>query len=151
GARRQRRGGTHAAPAGAAASGGASETVRQGGDAMRPGAPAPSAADAKDRSLALLVERLTARLQRGEKIDLAEEARAHPEHAGQLALLGPALAALADLERSAREEIGRVDEAPPGELGDFRLIREAGRGAMGIVYEAEQLSLRRRVALKVLP
>jgi len=116
-----------------------------------------SSARATDPVLADLVEQFLERLQAGEALDPTGFAAAHPEHAEPLRQLLPALEMMAALSRSAvRDGTGVApaeDIAGPGlgVLGDFHILREVGRGGMGIVYEAEQLLLRRRVALKVLP
>jgi serine/threonine protein kinase len=120
---------------------------------MTNGKPAdPSAAPAA--SLDDLLDRLASRIQDGEALDVEALAGAHPEHADELRRLLPAMQALANVEGS-KPAAGAGERfagpLPSGTLGDFRLLREVGRGGMGIVYEAEQLSLGRRVALKVLP
>jgi serine/threonine protein kinase len=47
-------------------------------------------------------------------------------------------------------DTGKIPQQPE-RVGGYRVVREIGRGGMGVVYEAEQLALGRRVALKVLP
>jgi serine/threonine protein kinase len=107
-----------------------------------------------DPILGDLLDQIGQRVQAGEPVDVEAVAREHPQYAGQLRRLLPALQVLADFSRSA-EPAASPETAPPEEkltiLGDFRILREVGRGGMGVVYEAEQVSLRRRVALKVLP
>jgi serine/threonine protein kinase len=100
-----------------------------------------------------VIEEVSRKLQAGEPVDMDAYVRAHPECADQLRKVLPAVAVLADLGRSAAPGLPFGPEAGAGlgELGDYRIVREVGRGGMGVVYEARQLSLNRRVALKVLP
>src|SRR5947209_624860 len=101
---------------------------------------------------AVLVEELIDAVHAGADVDGL--IAAHPEHAETLRRLLPAARLLADLSRTGEhrgENASSAADDTTQPLGDFRLVREVGRGGMGIVYEAVQLSLGRRVALKVLP
>ncbi|HEX3315445.1 MAG TPA: serine/threonine-protein kinase, partial [Gemmataceae bacterium] len=95
-------------------------------------------------------------LDKGERPNRADFLRRYPEIAVALedCLAGLDLvhqAGVADLV-AVKARNAAADDAVAGQpLGDFKIVREIGRGGMGIVYEAVQLSLGRRVALKVLP
>lgn len=106
-----------------------------------------------DPELAAIVRALTDRMAAGEQLDPKSILAEHPDQADALRELIPTLQAVAEAGRKPSES-SQPNEAPAPEiraLGDFKIVREIGRGGMGIVYEALQLSLGRRVALKVLP
>jgi hypothetical protein len=105
-----------------------------------PPVPTPSADSAA--ALLAVVDAYLEELRQGQAPDRAAVLAAHPELAPRLE---SCLAALDFIHRAEH-----TDPAVPPTLGDFLIVREIGRGAMGVVYEAEQLSLKRRVALKVL-
>jgi serine/threonine protein kinase len=83
-------------------------------------------------------------LHRGEPVDRSALLAAHSEHAAALQGFFRVLEAI-------EAPVADAPTAPPARLGEFEIVRELGRGGMGIVYEAVQLSLKRRVALKILP
>ncbi len=98
----------------------------------------------------------TERVNRGERPSVGDyvdqHAREHPEHPDLAAELRKALE-VAEMLKQPAVEAALADGDPymAAPLGDFLLIRKIDKGGMGIVYEARQLSLKRTVAVKVLP
>jgi tetratricopeptide (TPR) repeat protein len=84
------------------------------------------------------------RRDEGETIDPEEVVRAHPDLAAELRERFAVMHAVDQAFEAA------TPEGMPARIGEYRILREIGRGGMGVVYEAEQSRMRRKVALKVL-
>ena len=101
------------------------------------------AAGQREQDLAELLWEYVDRLNAGETIDPTVMRAEHPELADELILEFESI-------RGWRGDSEDKNE-PLGTLGDYTLRRQIGRGGMGVVYDAWQNSMDRRVALKVLP
>lgn len=106
--------------------------------------------------LAALVDEYLAAWEQGRPISRERLVARHPDLAQPL---GEYLESLDFLQAAAAGFQARPELFDPSdkgasgrkEIGDFEIVREVGRGGMGVVYEARQISLNRRVALKMLP
>jgi eukaryotic-like serine/threonine-protein kinase len=118
----------------------------------------PGTAEA-DAVLAKWVAEVVDRISVGESLDLDALAIDHPDGVARVRRVVPVMAIMSRLRAPSDAGAGhwpgdgpRTTSVEPGsDLGDFRTIRLIGRGGMGVVYEAVQISLNRRVALKILP
>ena len=95
-----------------------------------------------------LLDSLSMEILAGRPVDFAKIAKEKPEFASQLRKLESTVKELAVWGSEA--ELDNPDTGVDQVLGDFRIIRELGRGGMGVIFEAEQISLGRHMAIKVL-
>lgn len=113
-----------------------------------------SSSSAQRNPLDLLAEEFVARIRSGDRPTFAEYAQKYPELAEEIYDLFPALVEIEHLKPSTEdvtgEHIASINSIP-AKVGEFRIVRQVGKGGMGVVYEAIQESLGRHVALKLLP
>ncbi len=112
------------------------------------------AADLKNAELIdSILDAVLSRVRSGQYFNIEEYCQQYPDLADELRVILPALATLEKPHQGSTSPI--PDAALPSariplNLADFQIISEIGRGAMGVVYEAIQHPLERRVALKVI-
>lgn len=105
----------------------------------------------ENRSLEELVEQFLEQCRSGNAPEVSAFAAAHPGHASELLNLLPLVLEMeglnAEITRRLPHQTSEVPELPDS---DYRLIRRLGSGGTGVVFEALQLSLNRKVAVKLL-
>jgi serine/threonine protein kinase len=104
--------------------------------------------------LEVLASDFVAALRQGGEPEIDALAALHPELAAEIQELFPLLTAMEgwkNYRETTSYEHRALDILPGGQFGDFQIVREIGRGGMGVVFEAEELNTWRRVAIKVLP
>lgn len=103
----------------------------------------------------LLANEFAERIRNGESPSIEDYVQRLPDHEAAIRVLFPSIEMMERVSEKehAENQVAETTTGPAGQvpnrLGDFAIIREIGRGGMGVVYEAQQLSLCRRVALKV--
>lgn len=113
-----------------------------------------SSATEREVLLGRLLDEYLSSLEAGSPLDLGELTSRHPSLADEIRSFAESLDMLHRATRPLQSEAPvEPPHGPTGlkRLGDFLIGPEIGRGGMGVVYEAVQLHLDRRVALKVLP
>src|SRR5262249_30210194 len=115
-----------------------------------------SEAESKSALVIDLAEEFIERFRRGERPSLKEYTDNHPDLAAEIRKVFPAMAMMEHIALADESLGGQASEVTQTtedlkQIGDFRIIRQVAHGGMGVVYEAEQVSLGRHVALKLLP
>jgi serine/threonine protein kinase len=116
-----------------------------------------SATTIDDQRLAMLLADMTDAVLRGDAVDLEQVCREHPDLGGELRRLwGAVMVADAAGSHSRSSDPPELSEWPdavlslPCRFAGYELLEEIGRGGMGIVYRARQVSLDREVAVKMI-